>query len=131
MGLSNEQVQALLNKELNKGKGATGVDSSKFHPRPIQIGPLKFWETSDRCTSRGCGAPTTIKVNGAPKCTSHALYELNFLIIERIYGPEWLATCTCKAGMYSKFNCHTSDCQVYRMEKDLEKRAEEAEPELL
>lgn len=114
MALSPTEIEALLKKELSRGLPKEATDSK--YPRPIQIGPLKWAEKSEPCTSRGCTSPTLIRILGAAKCTTHALNDLNFLIIEKEYDPEWLAQCTCKAGYYSKMNIHTFDCPVFKLE---------------
>lgn len=58
-------------------------------PQPIQTeehanrqkGPLRFYDTEMRCTSRRCGSPTYIKVSGVAKCKTHALHDLNDIIL--------------------------------------------------
>jgi hypothetical protein len=35
-----------------------------------------------RCSERGCGSPTYIKVNGITRCYAHALRECNNMLIE-------------------------------------------------
>ena len=49
-------------------------------PRPIQVGPLRFFDTEFRCASRGCGSSTRWKVCGIPRCVVHALRELNDML---------------------------------------------------
>jgi hypothetical protein len=118
MGLSNEEIQALLNKS-NKSpssnKPATGgakvSDRSKWD-RPIQIGALKYSDETQPCTARGCTSPTLVRVYGVAKCSQHALYELNHAIITRLdFIP--VQDCTCKAGFHTRYSIHTPDCSLY------------------
>lgn len=47
-----------------------------------QIGPLRYIEGMTRhCSSRGCMCPAHYAVQGAPKCTVHALQELNEMLV--------------------------------------------------
>jgi hypothetical protein len=59
----------------------------KNKPKPgtyaPSIGPLRYIEVEKRCSSRGCGSMTHYTVQGAPKCTVHALDELNEMLISR------------------------------------------------
>lgn len=50
------------------------------YPVPPQYGPLRQVERETRCASRGCGSSTFYKVNGIPRCMTHALRELNDMI---------------------------------------------------
>ena len=46
------------------------------------IGPLRYVEGLSRhCSKRGCVAPTNYAVQGAPKCTVHALEEMNEMLV--------------------------------------------------
>ncbi len=49
---------------------------------PVQHGPLRRFDRPARCASRGCGTETYYKVLNAPRCMTHALRELNELLIE-------------------------------------------------
>lgn len=110
MPLDPEQIQALLKKELKK---AVGGDISAL-PRPMQLGPISWHDVTERCTSRGCGSPTLVKVRGVPYCTTHALNKLNEIILRELEHMN-LDDCSCKAGGYSKGNIHTYDCALYTL----------------
>lgn len=116
MPLDADFIAELLEKERNK---ATGIKQSVTGgPRPVQLGPLRWFDTTDRCSSRGCGSPTLIKVRGIPYCTSHALNELNRIILSELELVD-LSRCTCKAGVHSKGNIHTADCDMYHAQRPL------------
>lgn len=59
----------------------------KNRPKPgtyvaPSIGPLRRIEgTTRHCSSRRCAAPANYAVQGAPKCTIHALEELNEMLV--------------------------------------------------
>lgn len=76
MALDDEAVTRLLAL-----KDRTGVDRvPRANP---QYGPLRYYDTEMRCSSRRCGSPTHYKVQGAPKCTVHALKELNEMLFNQ------------------------------------------------
>lgn len=52
----------------------------KTYPVPPQHGPLRQFDRAMRCASRGCGSSTFYKVNGTPRCTAHALRQLNDML---------------------------------------------------
>ena len=74
----------------------TEVDVStilKEYPVPQQYGPLRQFDREMRCMGGTkkyrCGSSTHFKVRGIPKCTIHALRELNDIICELTgEGPE-------------------------------------------
>lgn len=109
--LSYEQITAILAENAAQERKA---EPDAEYPRPIQVGPLKYHEKSERCASRGCGSPTYITVDNVRRCLTHALYELNRLIIaqDSILDSR-VKDCTCNAGRHSVGNCHTSDCATY------------------
>lgn len=109
--LSYEQITAILAENAAQERKA---EPDAKYPKPIQVGPLKYHEKSERCSSRGCGSPTHISIQGVRRCPSHALYELNRLIIAQdpILDSR-VKDCTCNAGRHSVGNCHTSDCATY------------------
>lgn len=112
MPLTQEEITALLHKELEKPNKRAGLTEKPPQARPRQIGPLRWYDKQGRCSSRGCGSPTYIRVMGAPYCTTHALYMLNKLLLS--YDPApFYEDCTCKAGEMSKQNLHTEDCAIY------------------
>ena len=96
----------------------SGEEKSKpvnTRPRPIQLGVVRWRDKPERCASRGCGSPTHITVVGVTRCTTHALYELNRLHIAATdpIADERIKNCTCKAGLHSVGNIHTSDCPTF------------------
>lgn len=112
MPLDNDAVQALLKKEVSKNVRSPGRDGvAKFFPRPKQIGPLKYFEQSSPCASRGCAVQCHVKVRGVPYCTTHALYVLNEIILRELEHID-LSVCECDAGKFSKGNIHTYNCPI-------------------
>lgn len=73
MTLSPEQISRLL-KEPEPFKATT-------KPNAVD-GPCRYYEQEMRCASRGCSSPTHYKVEGIPRCYSHAIVTLNDLVIE-------------------------------------------------
>jgi hypothetical protein len=54
----------------------------KVYPTVEQFGPLRHFEREMRCACRGCGSSTFYKVNGIPRCMTHALRELNLMLFD-------------------------------------------------
>jgi hypothetical protein len=79
MALSQDEIIALLSKPEKSNK--------TDYPRPVQNGPLRWYDKATRCASRGCGSQTYCKVEYVPYCMKHALDKLNDLVIE-IQGRE-------------------------------------------
>lgn len=50
-------------------------------PTRKQYGPLRRYDTEMRCTRRRCGSSTYYKVNGMSRCMTHALMDLNELVL--------------------------------------------------
>jgi hypothetical protein len=115
MALDQEQIEALLKGDLARAATPRGskTPTVTLLPRPVQFGPLQVFDTTGRCAQRNCSSPTHFRVNGIPKCSSHALTELNKLILEK-EGFD-LSTCTCKAGGFSNGHTHTVDCELYSL----------------
>lgn len=117
-GLDYDTIQQLLKED--KAQPITSPKTSeKFppHPRPVQIGPLSYnAENPSRCVSKGCGAPSVIKVDGVNYCSSHALSVLNRMILD--YRGIDYSDCNCKAGYHSKMNVHTEFCPVFKRTKE-------------
>lgn len=59
----------------------SGVPDRKY-AIPEQVGPLRFVDTMGRCASRGCRAPSHMKVNGIYYCSMHTMRRLNEIIVE-------------------------------------------------
>lgn len=49
---------------------------------PVQVGPLRHYETYKRCASRGCGVQTYYKLQGVPYCTVHTIRKMNDMLVE-------------------------------------------------
>lgn len=103
--LSLDQIDALLT-------GNTKDDGTP-HEKPVQIGPLKYNDIESKCVSRRCGAPTMISVNGASYCSTHALYELNRIILHSAEMDWVFNECNCKTGEFSKGCMHNEDCATF------------------
>lgn len=115
MPLDDATIEALLRGELAKAaKNPTGNGNVASLPRPTQLGPLRWHDTTAPCTSRGCTSPTYIRIKGAAKCTSHALHALNEIILREMEFVQ-LDECTCKAGESSRGNIHTFDCALVKL----------------
>lgn len=71
MPLDDATLQRLLTKQVERNRPS-------FAP---QAGPLRYIDNPRRCTQRGCGSMGYYTVQGAPKCTVHALSELNEMLI--------------------------------------------------
>jgi len=103
-------VSALDYDTIQKLLAGEQTEEDKAHIKPIQIGPLRWFDETDRCASRGCSSPTRIRVVGVPYCNTHALYALNRLLIDNGVNT---ADCVCNAGKYSMMNIHTQDCPIF------------------
>ena len=78
IALSNDQITELLKPvthSVTVKKGTTG------RTLPPQEGPLRFFDKEMRCSSRGCSSATYAKVQGVPRCSIHALHELNEMLV--------------------------------------------------
>jgi hypothetical protein len=64
--------------------------SGHVYEVPKQYGPLRQFDTAMRCACRGCGSSTFHKVNGVPRCMTHALRELNMIIHQAWPDKDWL-----------------------------------------
>jgi hypothetical protein len=73
--LSDEFIDTLLAEKPSKS-------AIKFDPINRQTGPVRYVDVEKRCSERGCGSPTYIKVNGITRCYAHALRECNNMLIE-------------------------------------------------
>lgn len=117
--LDLDTINALLSeaKKINQRSTSNkSENTTSTHPKPIQVGPLHYRDETNRCASRGCGTQCLIEVSGIPYCSSHALYELNRLLLDK-EGFDY-SDCNCKAGAHSKMNVHTSDCPVWARVKE-------------
>src|SRR5687768_8718268 len=45
-----------------------------------QRGPLRFFDTTMRCASRGCSSPTWCKLFGVPYCQVHVDWIMNEIL---------------------------------------------------
>lgn len=53
----------------------------KLYKVPKQKGPVRFFDATLRCASRGCGSPTHFKLQGVPYCMIHTIWKLNDLLL--------------------------------------------------
>lgn len=86
MPLDEAFIEQLLKNELAGRNRPTALKPPQTVSRflvPVQHGPLRWHDTADRCASRGCGSETYCKVSGIPRCTMHALQELNEMLVEK------------------------------------------------
>jgi hypothetical protein len=49
---------------------------------PEQYGPVRWYDKEMRCSNRGCGSPTYIRIQGVPRCMIHAVKEMNEMLYE-------------------------------------------------
>lgn len=68
MALTDKQITELLKL---KPQG---------YPIPPQFGPLRWFETEMRCASRGCSSPTSLQLEGIPRCSVHAIRLMNEML---------------------------------------------------
>lgn len=54
----------------------------KLYKVPEQKGPVRFYDNTLRCASRGCASPTHFKVQGVPYCMIHVVWKLNDMLLE-------------------------------------------------
>lgn len=55
----------------------------KLYKVPEQKGPVRFYDDTLRCASRGCSSPTHFKVQGVAYCMTHVVWKLNDMLLER------------------------------------------------
>jgi hypothetical protein len=114
MALDADTIAKLLKAEITSQskKTPTGQPS-------VQMGPLRWVEGNRPCgftTGIGCGAPTRIRIDGDPMCTTHALNYLNKLILE--HDEVRLEDCTCESGKYSQGNIHNPACDLVKIKSE-------------
>ena len=74
---------ATINALLERGSDTDHTYLRKKYEVPEQNGPLRYFEPPwKRCACRGCGSPTPYRINGIPRCTVHALRELNQMLVD-------------------------------------------------
>lgn len=54
----------------------------KLYKVPEQHGPVRFFDVTLRCVSRGCSSPTHFKLHGIPYCMIHLIWKMNDKFIE-------------------------------------------------
>lgn len=101
--LDLETIQSLLKADQTTTGGYPGARS---------IGPLRLRDITKPCVRRGCTVQTYLTINSISYCSVHALQELNLIIVHEILKIN-TDDCTCKAGKFSAYNRHTSDCKMY------------------
>jgi|ERR1043166_2083261 hypothetical protein len=124
MGLSADQIAALLTQPERKPRGGPKKSKSTTEivksggPHTIQFGPLKYYEEITKCTSKGCGSSSMLRINGIPFCGTHSLDVLNKMVIdsdpEKYLNGVDLDSCNCKAGAFSRKRIHTKDCILFQ-----------------
>lgn len=101
----------------------------KNKPKPgtfaPQIGPLRYIEGRSRhCANRGCTSPTNYSVQGVPRCATHALQELNEMLVGQgfkgisgitdarptIQPPHRSMTSSVRAKLAVGFAIHKFEC---------------------
>lgn len=53
----------------------------KLYKVPEQTGPVRFFDATLRCTSRGCSSPTHFKLQGIPYCMIHLIWKMNSMML--------------------------------------------------
>jgi hypothetical protein len=86
MGLSDEQIQALLLPKPRQHKPSGYVYPGKKYAPPVQLGPLRVHDREQRCASRGCGSPTYYTFDYVPRCSVHVLWIMSEIIREQRGG---------------------------------------------
>lgn len=98
---------------LKEGSSSTKTSKPGKFARPIQLGPLRYYDQTFRCTRKRCMAPTCIKINDAPYCNTHALYALNQLLMKS-QELDWVNNeCDCETGKYSMGCMHNDLCSTF------------------
>lgn len=54
----------------------------KLYKVPEQHGPIRFFDATLRCASRGCSSPTHFKFQGVPYCMIHLIWQSNDKLLE-------------------------------------------------
>ena len=54
----------------------------KLYKVPEQKGPVRFFDETLRCASRGCSSPTHFKLQGVAYCTIHLIWKMNDKFLE-------------------------------------------------
>jgi hypothetical protein len=90
--LTQEQIDELLAQaDKRKRPSVAFPPEGRLHttltPKQQEVrrnerrGPLRWYDNTLRCASKGCGSPTNCKVEGIPYCMMHALRSLNEMVI--------------------------------------------------
>lgn len=120
--LDLETIQKLLKDETAKNAVIATKLAPESRERPVQVGPLRWFDQTDRCANRGCSSPCLIKIKGVPYCTTHALYALNKLYVDELFDTGQididLHECDCNAGKHSMGNIHTEGCPIFAKVKE-------------
>jgi hypothetical protein len=62
--------------------GTVISEGSSSYPRPEQYGPVRWYDKTLRCASRGCSSPTYCKLKGTPYCLMHIIGRMNEMLLE-------------------------------------------------
>ena len=93
MPLTQEEARALLDdtiaKKIEPKLRPTEIIGSGYpHKNSRNTKHVTWVDKELRCTSRRCGSPTYIKVQGMPLCSTHAILRLSELLDPKIEEGE-------------------------------------------
>jgi hypothetical protein len=81
MPLSQEQIAALMGPTKRTPTSTPVIEPPhRTYKNKRNTKHVKWCDTEMSCLSRRCGSPTWIKINGVPKCNTHAIIELSKLL---------------------------------------------------
>lgn len=72
--------EVISEEEFNAAE-AEAEDTARSYPTPKQEGPLRYWDATLRCASKGCSSPTHWKLQGVPYCYIHAMRKMNIMLV--------------------------------------------------
>lgn len=82
-GLKNSPTDLdFLEEILEQGVDETVEFIHKIYKVPEQKGPVRFFDATLHCASRGCSSPTHFKLQGVPYCMIHVVWKLNDMLLE-------------------------------------------------
>ena len=80
--LDPDTIAKLLERGTEPDGGYTHEYLRAKYPIPPQEGPLRYYDRTTPCASKGCRSPSHYKVQGVTYCTPHALKKLNHMLID-------------------------------------------------
>lgn len=57
-------------------------ETNSPYPEIVQVGPLRWYDKEMRCASKGCSAPTYMRLQGIQYCWVHAIRKMNVMLNE-------------------------------------------------